>query len=318
MTKGSDGVLLHERRDFADLLAVVSRDEAIDPGLVEKDYWIMHGLWGLQQLGFSYELKGGTSLSKGYGIIHRFSEDIDILIHPEGELPVGKNQNKPPQIEARKAFYDALPAKLAIPGFESADRDTAFDDVRMRSAGIRLHYPSGAALPEGVKSGILLEAGFDQVAPNRPRAISSWAYDRAAREGLDDLIDNRAMDVHCYEPGYTLVEKLQTISTKFRKYLDDGSMPANFLRHYYDVYCLLEDESVRRFIDTPEYEEHKKARFPTADNKVIAKNAAFLLDDAETLRRFERAYTRTQALYYRGQPPFDDILARIRERAPHL
>jgi predicted nucleotidyltransferase component of viral defense system len=43
---------------------------------VEKDYWIMHGLYGLQQMGMSFELKGGTSLSKGYGIIERFSEDI--------------------------------------------------------------------------------------------------------------------------------------------------------------------------------------------------------------------------------------------------
>jgi len=67
-------MLLHDSKDFSDLLAVVARDQAIDPGLVEKDYWIMHGLWGLQQLGFAFELKGGTSLSKGYGLIHRFSD----------------------------------------------------------------------------------------------------------------------------------------------------------------------------------------------------------------------------------------------------
>ena len=85
--------LLHEMPDFADLVAVTARAHAIDPGLVEKDYWIMHGLWGLQQLGFRFELKGGTSLSKGYRLIHRFSEDIDILIHPEHDLPFGKNQN---------------------------------------------------------------------------------------------------------------------------------------------------------------------------------------------------------------------------------
>ena len=50
--------------------------------LVEKDYWIMHCLWGLQAQGFQFELKGGTSLSKGFGVIHRFSEDIDIRIEP--------------------------------------------------------------------------------------------------------------------------------------------------------------------------------------------------------------------------------------------
>jgi hypothetical protein len=35
--------------------------------LVEKDYWIMQSLWGLQAQGFVFELKGGTSLSKGFG-----------------------------------------------------------------------------------------------------------------------------------------------------------------------------------------------------------------------------------------------------------
>ncbi|MEA2882414.1 MAG: hypothetical protein QOH32_1670, partial [Bradyrhizobium sp.] len=42
-----------------------------------KDYWIMHSLYGLQKLGLIFELKGGTSLSKGFKIIDRFSEDID-------------------------------------------------------------------------------------------------------------------------------------------------------------------------------------------------------------------------------------------------
>lgn len=311
-------MLLHDSPNFADLLAVVARDEAIDPGLVEKDYWIMHGLWGLQQLGFTFELKGGTSLSKGYGLIHRFSEDIDILIHPSGDLPTGKNQNKAVHVDARRDFYDGLPPRIRIPGFDSAERDTAFDDVRMRSAGIRLHYPSTQALPEGVKAGILLEAGFDQVAPNQPRQISSWAYDRAATSGLQGLVDNRAIDVPCYQPGYTLVEKLQTISTKFRKQAAEGSMPQNFLRHYYDVYCLLDDPSVQAFIGSPEYLAHKEARFPSADNKNIAENPAFHLSEPETRMLFERAYQSTRALYYRGQPAFGELMQRISDHAGRL
>lgn len=311
-------MLLHETPDFTDLLSVVSREQSIDPGLVEKDYWIMHGLWGLQQLGFTFELKGGTSLSKGHGIIHRFSEDIDILIHPDADLPTGKNQNKPAHIEARRSFYDSLPPALPISGFEGAERDHAFDDERMRSAGVRLHYPTAFPLPDGVKAGILLEAGFDQVAPNRPCLISSWAYDKAITSGLTDLTDNRAVNVPCYEPGYTLVEKLQTISTKYRRHLADGSMPQNFLRHYYDIYCLLENGDVQAFIGSAEYFAHKDARFPAADNKLIVSNDAFRLEGPETRHLFERAYEGTRSLYYRGQPPLGEILARIGEHSARL
>ncbi len=59
---------LHERRDFDQLLAVVANDRKLDPILVEKDYWIMHSLWGLQAQGFVFQLKGGTSLSLCRGI----------------------------------------------------------------------------------------------------------------------------------------------------------------------------------------------------------------------------------------------------------
>lgn len=308
-------MLLHDLPDFGDLIAVTARNHAIDPGLVEKDYWIMHGLWGLQQLGFRFELKGGTSLSKGFRLIHRFSEDIDILIHPDSDLPTGRNQNKPSHVEARRAFYDSLPPRLNIPGFITVERDLNFDDERMRSAGIRLLYPELNPLPAGVKAGILLEVGFDQVAPNRPCLISSWAYDAAVASGLPELTDNRAVDVPCYEPGYTLVEKLQTLSTKFRRQRDTGEMPQNFLRHYYDVYCLLEDPDVQAFIGSEAYLAHKDARFPEADEKQLGRNEAFLLSDPETRSRFEAAYRSTRALYYREQPPMTALLDRL---ATHL
>lgn len=74
-------IYLHEHPEFEQLLRIVSDEEGIDPILVEKDYWIMHVLC-LLKADFSFALKGGTSLSKGYGVIDRFSEDIDLLIYP--------------------------------------------------------------------------------------------------------------------------------------------------------------------------------------------------------------------------------------------
>lgn len=162
-------MLLHDLPDFSDLIEVAARNEQIDPSLVEKDHWIMHCLWGLQQGGFTFELKGGTSLSKGYGLIDRFSEDVDILIHPDTDLKYGPNHTRAAHIAARLAFFEGLTKSIEIPGIASVERDTAFDDTRYyRGAGIRLRYKSIHPLPDGLKEGILLEAGFDQVAPNRP------------------------------------------------------------------------------------------------------------------------------------------------------
>lgn len=310
---------LHNHRQFSDLIRIVAEAQGIAPALVEKDYWIMQSLYGLQQLGLTFHLKGGTSLSKGYGLISRFSEDIDIRIEPPADPPVmtGRNHDKAAHVQSRRAFYDRLAQTIVIDGITSVERDTAFDDARQyRSAGIRLTYASVNGSVEGLKDGVLLEVGFDDVAPNQARDISSWAYDFAASQV--EVIDNRALDVACYHPGHTLVEKLQAISTKFRQQQQTGAFPPNFMRHYYDVYSLLQSPAVQEFVSTQGYLDHKAKRFPKADNPVIVENEAFVLKDPETRARLQKAYTASNALYFRGQPAFDEILAEIAKWAPKL
>ena len=309
---------LHNHSEFGELIRIVGNDLSIEPALVEKDYWIMHCLYGLQQLGFTFELKGGTSLSKGYGIINRFSEDIDIRIEPPVDMNVktGRNQNKAAQCETRKAFYDWLATSIVIDGIEEVRRDEEFDDTKYRSGGVRLHYKQSNTVLDGLKDGILLEVGFDDVAPNELIGISSWAYDYAST--MVEVVDNRAVNVACYHPGYTLVEKLQTISTKYRKQREEGTFPTNFMRHYYDVYCLLEKANVLEFIGCDDYKAHKEKRFRGGDNPVIAENEAFLLSDVSIYKEYEQAYKNTHSLYYHEQPEFENVMTLIKSSMEKL
>lgn len=268
----------------------------------------MHCLFGLQQTGMTFELKGGTSLSKGYGIIHRFSEDIDLRIEPPTEMsvPISHNQDKPAQCQRRKEFYDWLTQEIRIEGIYDRHRDTLFDDKKYRSGGIRLLYKTLNTPLEGLKTGILLEVGFDDVTPNEPKDMSSWAYEYAASKV--SVLDNRPKGVPCYHPGYTLVEKLQTISTKFRKQQKTDTFSENFMRHYYDVYCLLQAPAVQSFIETEGYQKHKKKRFRQEDNPIIRENEAFRLRDPATRLEYKKAYKNSRNLYYKGQPEFDEIM----------
>jgi hypothetical protein len=305
------GDFLHHHPQFADLTRIVAEETGVDPALVEKDYWIMHCLYGLQQQGFAFQLKGGTSLSKGHQIINRFSEDIDILIDPPASMDVKsrRNQVKAAHIQSRKDFFNWLARSIEIDGID-VERDTAFDDVPdYRSAGIRLNYDTTESM-EGLRNGVLLEVGFDQVAPNEPKDISSWLYDRAIESSVT-IIDNRARAVPCYDPAYTFVEKLQTISTKFRRQQVDGSDPLGFMRHYYDAYALLNRPEVEAFIGTEAYNEHKRKRFRQGDNQNIQENQAFVLSDPRTRALYEDAYDRSGALYYADKPSFEEIMAEI-------
>ncbi len=251
---------LHNHAQFSDLIRIVAQQRRIDPALVEKDYWIMHCLYGLQQLGLTFELKGGTSLSKGFQIINRFSEDIDIRIEPPAgqDVKTGRNQTKPAQVKSRKDFYDWLATTIRIDGIEKVERDTAFDN-----------------------------------------------------KDFFNIVDNRAKGVACYDPGYTFVEKLQTVSTKFRRQQESGDSPVEFMRHYYDVYSLLQRPEVRAFIGTEPYKAHKAKRFRSGDNPNIAQNEAFILSDRETRKTYERAYVGSSALYYGDKPSFGQILEEI-------
>jgi hypothetical protein len=163
----------------------------------------------------------------------------------------------------------------------------------------------------GLREGVLLELGFDDVTPNVAKDISSWAYDYAA--GKVDIIDNRAKAVACYDPRYTFVEKLQTVSTKFRKQQESGESPIEFMRHYYDVHGLLQRPDVQTFIGTDAYKAHKTRRFPRADNQNIAHNEAFILSDAATRQVYEEAYVASSVLYYGNRPSFQQILDEIKK-----
>ena len=311
---------LHELEDYPDLIRIVAQEMDIVPQLVEKDYWIMHCLYGLSEQGFEFELKGGTSLSKGYGIIKRFSEDIDLHIATDRapfEVDTNPGHKKPRQVDSRRAFYDWLAKEISIEGIVRVERDTGFDDDIYRSGGIRLFYNSHFEESKGLKDGILLEVGFDDTTPNRQINISSWAFDRG--RSSDNIIENnQAKNIKCYHPGYTFVEKLQTVSTKFRQQQESGTLPINFMRHYYDISQLLEHSDVLNFIGTDKYHQRKQTRFRTGDNLNIAENEAFILSDTGTREIYRDAFQRTLSLYHGEKPDFDVILSKIQASIDRL
>ena len=112
---------LHQHPDFLDLLRILEQETGIQIHLIEKDYWIMHVLYGLKEQGFDFELKGGTSLSKGFKIIDRFSEDIDLHIKPPTEMAVDGNPKKIKEksVSSRKNYYDWLAKTIKIDGIVS-------------------------------------------------------------------------------------------------------------------------------------------------------------------------------------------------------
>ncbi len=66
---------------------------------------------------------------------------MDIRIDPPKELDVklGKNHDKPLHVESRRRFYEWIVSKVVISGVVSVERDTEFDDDKLRNAGAPTH-----------------------------------------------------------------------------------------------------------------------------------------------------------------------------------
>jgi hypothetical protein len=96
---------------------------------------------------------------------------------------------------------------------------------------------------------------------------------------------------------------------KFRKEQETGEENPNYMRQYYDVSRLLLRADVQAFIGTREYQDHKAERIRGKDKEVpLAESEALLLSDPRLREKFAVRYGKTASLYYKGQPPFEDLL----------
>ncbi len=169
---------VHEDPEFDELLQIVANSRGLGVALIEKDYWVTHTLWALHTQGFDVWFKGGTSLSKGFCLIERFSEDLDLKLEPGRVAALRSVTNwKSEGTKAtaeRKAHFEALAHLLSVAGAKvnlGATVDTSF-----RSANLQFATPANprAALASVFRPFVLLEIGSARVTPFVARDMTSF------------------------------------------------------------------------------------------------------------------------------------------------
>lgn len=228
---------VHDDAEFEALLRIVADDRRLGVALVEKDYWVTHTLWALRAQGFDLWFKGGTSLSKGFGLIERFSEDLDLKVEPGSvtALPAisnWKSQGTGATAE-RKAHFEALAGLVAVAGAKVSP-GTIVDET-WRSATLQVDYPSAhrASLPPVLRPFVLLEVGSARVTPSVARDMTSFVHEHLERAGqLGGFVDNRPRAVRCVHPLVTLLEKLDALMRRLPR---ADTAPATFVRHFEDA-----------------------------------------------------------------------------------
>lgn len=307
---------IHEDRDFADLIRIVADETELAPGLVEKDYWVTHTLWALHRSGLEVWFKGGTSLSKGFSLINRFSEDLDLRIEPGTEpgLPqVGSwtSENAGP-VSRRRAFFEALGERLRVPGAEVRLAPDTIDS-RARGAEYRVEYPGRylRELSSEIRPFVLLEVGAARVTPYEIRALTSFIHERLVRsDQIGEFDDNRPTAVRCVHPVVTLIEKLDAI---LRRYPRSPMDSASFIRHYEDAARIIQkieqlpplEGTLGDLVEDMVTKKQVRA-LPRADDP------AFSLDDEDRRAELMAAHGRITPMYWGPRLSLDEACWAIR------
>ncbi|MBI1844593.1 MAG: nucleotidyl transferase AbiEii/AbiGii toxin family protein [Actinobacteria bacterium] len=208
---------------------------------VEKDYWVTRALRGMttkHREGFVF--KGGTSITKGWRIGRRFSEDIDILVvqRPEPDSVNGRETILKAICEAGARACGAEPQRLH--GGKGEHRT------------VSVAYPSNFAGDGSLRDHVRLELGYSGgPAPSQTQSLTPLLAEALVALGVDISAnpDLQPVDVQCLHPGRTLIEKIMILNSKIQPSTTrEEIVVQRIARHFYDVHELLGDKRVQQLL----------------------------------------------------------------------
>lgn len=305
--------------------------------IVKKDFWVcfsLHLLFSTVSLADKVVFKGGTSLSKVFGIIKRFSEDIDLSVDTDW-LGFG-GENRPDSAGSRSQFQKRckkLNDKCAAavdqevrPTLELAiqhtlgprqDGDTYLGfkvDKQTQSPVLTFRYPTTEPdRPGYVRPQVKLELGaLTDQRPIGDHTITPWVA-----EEFPALFAVPVCRVVALEVERTFWEKVTILHTEYHRPADKP-MRSRLSRDCYDVCCMAAYPAGRRAMEDlnllARVVRHKRTHLQSAwANYDTAKPGSLRVVPADSrLADLKADYQQMQEMFTEPPPPFDEILRQLR------
>lgn len=314
-----------ERRLYIEQAAI---RRSLSPVILEKDFWVcwLLGIVFESEFAGSLVFKGGTSLSKVFGVIDRFSEDIDLSLSPAflnlPEAGTSRNQANKWMTKAEAACGVAVQSQIG-PALEAAvagalgERDRPWfeflTDPATHSPVLFFHYPS--TQPTGfeyLRRAVKLEFGSltDQQPVGR-HAVRPWVA-----EILPAAFPNWKCEVVALEVERSFWEKATILHTEYHRPADKPT-PDRFSRHYADTADLAKHPAASQAVDQHELRgrvvQWKSQFFGSSwANYDQAEPGTFrLVPPPERLSALRRDYQAMRDMYLSEPAGFDDVLATL-------
>lgn len=255
---------LHENKEqLADAIRITSAELGIPQKFVEKDYWICQILQRLSRMPQTERTvwKGGTSLTKGYGIIQRFSSDVDLAIIGEG---LSNNQQK----------------KLVL----HLGKDTTIDleeteefGESIKNSRFRKTYHSYPSVIDRTDTSLDFLGNYVIVEINTygnpypfvrqfVKPFITEMMEKRQLEGLIAQLDMAPFELNVLDKRRTMCEKVVSL-LRFSFEEDPVAGLTSKVRHFYDLHFLMKDKECHEYLDSSfpvelrELVAHDKAEF---------------------------------------------------------
>jgi predicted nucleotidyltransferase component of viral defense system len=320
-----------ERRGYC---AAAAAKIGLDAPSVEKDFWVcwvLREVFALPRTGSHLTFKGGTSLSKGWKLIERFSEDLDLVI---GREFLGFGGEKAPEIASSKKQREArleelreacqiyvrgtLDSELRERLHARLPRDIAWKLENDRSdphaQTLLFTYPSAFSRGSYLSPEVKLEFGArSDTEPHATPEIQSYLA-----EALPGEFAQPSFPVRTVAPERTFWEKTMLLHEE--GYSNSPEPRPRMARHYYDLWCLLEAKIGERALAAPglfEAVAQHRAIFFRKKKEAQASlrpGSLRILPAAARRAAWARDYEAMQAAMFFGvPPPFEEILRVVGE-----
>jgi len=290
---------------------------------VEKDYWVSEVLRVLAARHHGdFVFKGGTSLSKAFHIVDRFSEDVDILILNGG---------------ASRGVADRLMkqmGRVAAEGVGGTAKSVGTSETG-RHRSYQVVYPTDSNPTALINTSVLLEMGVrGGPHPHEAAPIGCLLGDLLMDAGTDlsEFADLQPFEVQTLHPARTLLEKLILVHQLDTKIGGNSVSPINqrIGRHFYDIYELLADARVLDFLSDhgrvneviESVASVNRTYFDGIESEEVRPFGGFATCqvfelNSDASQRLQLAYEETMPELYFGRDPlpsWKDICGRVTEK----
>lgn len=282
-----------------EVIQEIAGELGVNPAFIEKDWYVVKLIQSLSNTefnGYKPVFAGGTSLSKGYGLIERFSEDLDFKIVNARSLNRDQRRN------IRQEFIDCI---KRIEDFQVTD-----ENIKVRNEGkvccLSVKYPNNVDFPSFLRPFLQVELFFDdENLSYETREISSFISQYTSHKP--------ETWINCIKPFNTGADKFNALS--WRIYNKERSTDYTLLRHLHDLYAIrsyLEDKTAFKERVIYNFETKDKPRLHNNDLhfKDIVLGTLQILETDKSFRKGYEDYVEVMS-YTRmdNRITFDEALA---------